>query len=61
MKITLEITVTGLEAWDVNWSNEAVLKATMADVAKDARQGIVDAFGIPAMDVEVHAEFSSGN
>jgi hypothetical protein len=61
MKITLEVTITGLDGWDVDWSNDALVKVTMADVAKDARQGIMDAFGIPYTDVEVQAEFESGN
>jgi len=61
MKITLEVTVTGIEGWDVDWSDEATVRVTLADVAKDAREGIMHAFQIPAMDVEVHAQLSDGN
>jgi len=61
MKITLEVTITGLDGWDAEWDNKEGVQMVLADVEAQARHAIADNFGILLREVEVEANFDSGN
>lgn len=61
MKITLEVTITGLDGWDAEWDNKEGVQMVLAGVETQARHAIADNFGILLHEVKVEANFDSGN
>jgi hypothetical protein len=61
MKITLEVTVTGLEGWDMDWSDDEGVKMELVNVEEEVRHAIADRVGINLENLEVEAKFDRGN
>ena len=61
MKITLEVTVTGLEGWDMDWYDVEGVKMELVNVEEEVRHAIADRVGIAPGNLQVEARFESGN
>lgn len=59
MKIELNITIDGLEGWNVDWANVNEVAVVVADVGREARRAMAQRLGILLRDVDAKAEFKS--
>lgn len=61
MKIRLEVTVTGLEGWDIDWSDDEGVRMELVNVEEEVRHAIADRVGITLGNLQVEAKFESCN
>jgi hypothetical protein len=61
MKITLEVTITDLESWDVDWKDDNTAQLEAERLENDARVALANGIGVFFGDIEVVAKFSRGN
>ncbi len=57
MKITLEITITGLNKWDMDWSDKEGVVFEMENLAQEARFHLATCLGIGFNDMDADATF----
>jgi hypothetical protein len=62
MKITLEVTITGLEGWSVDWSDTEGVKMELSNLEAEGKFKLADGLGLGHRNVEVEATLDrSGN